>query len=157
MTRVSAKKYRITLNVEEREKLQAITRSTKAPVSKVIRAKALLLLDEGSSGPALKDSEVAEQCGRTVHALERLRKRCAEVGALRAVERKKRTVGPRARKFGGYEQARLVQLACSDAPEGCARWTLSLLAEKLIEMNVVDSVSTETIRRELKKTNLNLG
>lgn len=152
-----AKIYRIKLSLDERAQLESLTRSQNAPVRKALKAKALLLCDEGPHGSALKDSQVLAQCDILPRALDRLRKKSFEVGALKALERKVRVSPPRIRKFGGYQQAQLVQLACSDAPEGCARWTLSLLAERLVEMNVVESVSRETIRRELKKTNLNLG
>ena len=154
---VPAKKYRIMLSVDERKTLQAIASSKKIAAGKVTKAKALLLCDESELGKALSDSDLFQATQLSASSLERLRKRCCEVGPLEALERKVREVGPRIKKFGGYEQAQLVQIACSDAPEGCARWTLALLADKLVEMNVVDSVSRETIRRELKKTNSNLG
>lgn len=157
MKGMPAKIHIIKLSLQEREELQAISRSQKTAAAKVVKAKALLLCDQGDHGSALKDEDVASRCDCTVQSLERWRKRCSEVGPLQAVERKVRLTPPRIKKFGGYEQAQLVKLACSDAPKGHARWTLCLLAERIVEMNIVKSVSRETIRRELKKTNLNRG
>ena len=87
--------------------------------------------------------------------MERLRRRCCEVGPLDALERKAQE--NRARKVTGEVEARLVALACSEPPEGCARWTLQLLADKLVELEVVEYITDETVRRQLKKMNLSLG
>ena len=87
--------------------------------------------------------------------LQRLRRRCCEVGPLESLERKRQE--NRARKFTGEEEARLTTLACSEPPEGEVRWTLHLLADKLVELKVFDQISHEAVRQKLKKTNLNLG
>lgn len=141
----------------EREKLQKIARLKSTPSGKAFKAQALLLIDEGEFGEGLTDTECLKQCNLKPRSLERLRKKAALEGPLESLERKPRKPSSKLNKFGGYEQAQLVQLACSDAPEGRARWTLSLLAERLVEMNVVESVCRETIRKELKKTNCSLG
>ena len=106
-------------------------------------------------GDGLKDSEVISQTGIKSATLERLRKRCCEVGPLECLERVEQV--NRTRKFTGEEQARLTTLACSKPPEGHARWTLHLLADKLVELNVFDEISYEAVRQQLKKTSLNLG
>ena len=149
MGAVPAKKYHIKLSLQEREELQAIAGCKKSAAGKVSKAKALLLSDEGEYGGYFKDEDVSLRSGLTVRSIERLRKRCCAVGPLTSLVRQPQTSPSRVKKFGGYEQAQLVKLACSDAPEGCARWTLDLLAKKLVEMYVVGSVSRETIRWEL--------
>ena len=149
------KVYRIKLSSRERSALEKLSRSRTAAVSKVIKARALLLCDESRKGPGLKDEEVIEQVGIKPATLSRLRKRCCEVGPLESLERKKQL--HRARKFTGEEQARLTALACSKPPEGHVRWTLHLLADKLVELEVVDSISHEAVRQQLKKTSSNPG
>jgi hypothetical protein len=149
------KLHRIKLAPEERDELEKLSRRRTAAASKVIKARALLLCDQSEDGPALSDLEVGLQTGMKSATLERLRRRCCEVGPLEALERKRQE--NRARKFTGEEQARLTTLACSDPPEGAVRWTLHLLADKLVELKVFDEISHEAVRQQLKKTNLNLG
>lgn len=149
------KVYRIKLSAEERRSLEKLSRSQTAAAHKVTKARALLLCDESRKGPGLKDPEVMAKTGIKPATLERLRRRCCEVGPLEALERKAQQ--NRARKFTGEVEAQLVKLACSEPPEGCARWTLQLLADQLIELKVVDYITDEAVRRQLKKTNLNLG
>ena len=149
------KLYSIKLLSEERDELKKLSRRRTAAVSKVIKARALLLCDQSMEGDGLKDSEVISQTGIKSATLERLRKRCCEVGPLECLERVEQV--NRTRKFTGEEQARLTTLACSKPPEGHARWTLHLLADKLVELNVFDEISYEAVRQQLKKTNLSLG
>ena len=149
------KLYRIKLTASERRALQKLARSQTAAAHKVLKAKSLLLVDESRHGPGLKAAEVVAKTGIRPATLERLRKRCCEVGPLEALERKEQV--NRARKFTGEEQARLIALACSDPPEGCASWTLRLLADILVELEVFDEISHEAVREQLKKTNSNLG
>lgn len=149
------KVYRIKLSAGERRSLEKLSRSQTAAAHKVTKARALLLCDESRTGPGLKDSEVTSKTGIKPATLERLRRRCCDVGPLDALERK--VQANRARKFTGEVEARLVTLACSEPPEGCARWTLQLLADKLVELKVVDYITDEAVRRQLKKTNLSLG
>lgn len=149
------KLYRIKLSAGERRQLEKLARSQTAAAQKVVKAKALLLSDESRKGPGLRAPEVIAKTGIKPATLERLRKRCCEVGPLEALERKAQE--NRARKFTGEEQARLTALACSEPPEGHAGWTLRLLADKLVELEVFDAISHEAVRAQLKKTNLNLG
>lgn len=149
--------YRIKLSVEERSELLALSRKRNAAAHKVLKARALLLCDESEEGEGLKDPEIIARTGIAKATLGRLRQRCCEVGPLEALERKKQEAASRPRKLDGEGQARLTALACSDPPEGCARWTLSLLADGLVELEVVDSISRETIRSELKKTSSSRG
>ena len=149
--------YRIKLSQEEREELTALTRRKKAAAHKVCKASSLLLSDEGEHGPALSDVEVSAKTGITVRTLERLRKRCHEVGPVRALEVIPRTHVARAPALNNEQEAQLVRLACSEAPSGYANWSLRLFANKLVELEIVESISPETVRKVLKKMNSNPG
>ena len=151
------KKHHIKIEADEREKLARLAGSQKAAALKVQRAKAMLAMDCGENGPAQSDPQAAKISGLSVRSLERLRQRVCEVGPLEALERKPRLSPPVAPKVTGEVEARMVQIACSQAPEDCARWTMKLIAERLIELEVVESISSETVRTTLKKTTLNLG
>jgi hypothetical protein len=151
------KKYRIELTGKEREELTALSGRKRAAAHKVAKARALLLTDEGPDGPALTDEQIASQTGLIVRTIERLRKRCHEVGPLAALESVPRTHVSRKPALNDEQETRLVHLACSEPPPGCARWTLKLLAGKLVELEVVESISPETVRQALKKTTSNPG
>ena len=117
---------------------------------------ALLLLDAGEHGPKWFVEKVAEALGVTTRSLEHLKKRFVEDGLSAAIERKERMTPPREILFGGEFEAQLLALACSEAPEGRSRWTVRLLAEKMVELNIVPSVSPMTVCNTLKKMNLSL-
>lgn len=151
-----APRYRVTLNQEERDALEDITQKGKRSARMILNARALLLLDQGNNGPAWLVKDVAEAIGRTTRSLELLKKRFLEEGALSAIERKKRITPPREIQFGGEFEAHLIALACSDCPEGRTRWTIQLLAEQMVELKFVETVSTMTVWKTLKKINLNL-
>jgi len=150
-----APRYRVTLTEEERRDLEALTRSGKTNAPKFIHARALLLCDAGPHGAPWKVAEVAEALGVTPRTIEHLKERFVEDGIDAALERKPRSGVPRI-TFDGAFDARLTTLACSPAPEGHARWTVRLLAEKLVELDIAPKVSTMTVHRALKKTNLSL-
>ena len=118
---------------------------------KVERARALLLCGEGEGGPKWSDGECAVAVGATEQTVARWRSKAVEDGPLAALERKPRLTPPRARSLDGEGEAWLAKLACSEAPDGRSRWTLRLLAERLVELEVVESISHETVRRTLKK------
>ena len=122
----------------------------------MISSRALLLLDAGEFGPKWIVARVAEALGKTTRSLEHLKKRFVEEGLNAAIERKRRETPPRAIQFGGEFEARLLALACSEAPEGRERWTVRLLAEKMVELKIVPSVSPMTVCNTLKKMNLGL-
>ena len=151
-----APRYRVTLTEEERKELEAISTKGKRAARTILYARALLLLDAGEFGPKWKVSQVAEAIGTTTRSLEKLKKQFIEDGLSAAIERKKRVTPPREIKFGGEFEAHLLALACSDAPEGRERWTVRLLAEKMIELKMVSSVSAMTVCNTLKKMNLSL-
>ncbi len=147
------KKYIVDLTDEEREELETLISSGVAPARKLTRARILLKADEDWT-----DKAISEALDVGTATVERTRKRFVEWGGISAIERRK----PRRRyerKLDGDAEARLVALACSAPPEGRERWTLKLLAEKIVTLEAVDieSVSYETVRRVLKKTGLSLG
>lgn len=147
-----AKKYVLKLTTAERAELEQLVKKGKAAVWKIQRTQALLKCDQSAAGPAWKDEEIAEAYGCTTRSLESWRKQAVEQGPLSLLERKPRLTPPNPLKFDGEKEARLTALACSKAPKGYARWTLRLLAERLVELEIVDSVSHETVRRAMKKT-----
>ena len=149
--------YRLKLSSEERQFLETLTRKKRIAASKVFEARALLLADESPEGKAWKDHQIMEAIGIKSATLARLRRQCCEVGPMEALERKQRTTPPREPVLDGESEAKLVKLACSKAPKGHARWTLRLLAEKMVTLEIVDSISHETVRQSLKKTGSSLG
>jgi len=149
-------RYRVTLTGQERKDLEALTRNGKTGAKKFIHARALLLCDAGSEGPAWPVSDVAEALGVTTRTIEHLKKRFVEEGLEAALERKSREKPPRDVIFDGAFEARLIALACSETPEGYERWTVRLLADKAVELKLASSVSHMTVQRVLKKTNLSL-
>ena len=138
------KQYIINLTENEREELIRLTTTGRHDARKVMHARILLKATEG-----LIDERIAKHLDINVRTVERVRKRCALEGVSAALSPKKRP--PRTPQFDGEVEALLVQLACSEAPTGRRRWTLRLLADKLVELEIVDSISHETVRQHLKK------
>ncbi len=152
-----AKRYPVILDRSQRDYLLDLITSGTESARKLTRSRILLKADEGEFGPAYADKEIKEAVEVSIPTIERTRKTFALEGLTAAVTPKKRSKPSRPQKFDGEKEAHLIALACSEAPEGHARWTLRLLAEKMVELNHVSSVSHETIRRTLKKTHLALG
>jgi hypothetical protein len=150
-----APRYTVTLTEEERRQLEVLTHSGKAAAAKFIHARALLLCDAGAHGNPWKVADVAEALGVSARTIEHLKKRFVEEGIEAALERKPKTQPPQI-TFDGAFDARLTALACSPAPQGRARWTVRLLAEKVVELKIAPKVSTMTVHRALKKTSLSL-
>ena len=151
------KKYKVTLTADERNSLQDLIAAGKAPAQKLAHARILLKADAAPGGPAWPDARIAEAVEVDVTTIERVRQRFVEQGFEAALVRKTQDRPSRQRKLDGHGEARLVALACSDPPLGRARWTLRLLADKLVELEVVDTISTETVRQVLKKTSSSRG
>ena len=149
-------RYRVTLTAGEREELEALTRTGKTNAKRFLYARALLLCDAGPEGPRWTVADTAEAMGVTPRTIEHLKKRFVQEGLEAALARKQPEKPPREVIFGGAFEARLIALACSDPPEGRLRWTVRLLAEKAVELDLAPSVSHMTIQRTLKKTNLSL-
>jgi len=151
------KKYKVTMTAEERDFLQELIAAGKAAAKKLTHARILLKADAAPGGPAWTDARIAEALEVHVNTVERLRERFVEQGLAAALGRKRQDRPSRERTLDGKAEAHLIALACSEPPQGRARWTLRLLADKLVELEIVDTVSTETVRRVLKKTNSSRG
>jgi hypothetical protein len=149
-------RYRVTLSAQERSELEAVTRNGKTGAKRFLYARALLLCDAGPEGPAWTVADTAEAMGVTPRTIEHLKRRFVEEGLEAALARKHPEKPPREVIFGGAFEARLIALACSEPPEGRQRWTVRLLAEKAVELDLAPSVSHMTIQRVLKKTNFDL-
>ena len=149
-----AKKYRVKLSKEQQEKLEELTRRGSMSVRKYRRARVLLLADENSELGCKKDAEVARLADTSLATVHRVRRRFVEEGLKAALSEKDRPGKPRT--FDGKDRAAVTALACSAPPEGHARWSLRLLADKLVELEIVDSISHRTVRDILKKPNSSL-
>ena len=147
-------KFVVRLTAEERLALQKLIGQPRVAAAKVLRARMLLKADV--AGPGWPDSQIAEAFEVGLSTVHRLRERLVEEGLEAALSRRPST-HQREPKLDGAKEARLVALACSAAPVGQKRWTLQLLADRLVTLNVVESVSSETVRRTLKKTSLSRG
>jgi transposase len=148
-------RYRVTLSEDERSRLEGLTRSGKTAALTFIHARALLLCDAGPHGNPWKVADVAEALGITARTIEHLKERFVEEGIEAALQRKAHAKPPRL-FFDGAFDARLTALACSPAPAGRLRWTVRLLAEKVVELKIAPKVSAMSVQRALKKMNLSL-
>lgn len=147
------KHYRVTLEAKERKELEQLLAKGKSDVRRLKHAQILLKADESKHGPGWSDSRVADAVGCGTATVERVRQRFVEEGlelALSPYRTPRREYRP---KLDGEQEARLITLACSQPPEGRVRWTLRLLADAMVELEMVDSISHETVRQTLKKTN----
>jgi transposase len=151
------KKYKVTLDAEERQALHELIAAGRAAARKLTHARILLKADAAGGGPAWPDGQIAEAMEVSVATVERVRQRFVEQGLDAALDRKRRDRPAREPKLDGRAEARLIALACSAPPEGRAVWTMQLLADKLVELEVVDSISDETVRLALKKTRSSRG
>jgi transposase len=143
-------KYVVRLTDEERQLLEGLLSAKRVAADRALRARILLKADLG--GDAWSDTEIADAFDVGVSTVHRLRQRLVEDGLEAALSRRPMS-SKRARKLDGAQEARLIAIACGSATEGRARWTLRLLADKLVELEVVDSIAPETVRQVLKKTN----
>jgi DNA-binding transcriptional ArsR family regulator len=146
------KKYPIILTQTEREQLKDLIAAGTAPARKLTHARILLKADQSPQGPAWVDEEVADAVEVSQPTVSRVRKQYFEEGMEAALNRRP-TNREYHRKLDGEHEARLVALACSEPPEGQARWSLRLLADRMVELEVVEEISYQTVRRTLKKTN----
>lgn len=150
------KKYKVTLTQEERQELGIIISKGRVAARKRIHAQILLQTDEADERNGWIDADIAEAYHVSTRTVERVRQRFVE-GGLQTALRPRAPHENRSRKFDGKKEAQLITLACSRAPEGYARWTLQLLADKMVELKYMESISGEGVRNVLKKTNLNRG
>jgi transposase len=151
------KKYKVTLTAEERQQLQGLIAAGKAAAKRLTHARILLKADAADGGPGWDDHRIAEATEVSTDTVARVRQRFVELGLEAALARKKQDRPSRERKLDGRAEARLIALACSAPPDGRKAWTMKLLADRLVELEVVDSVSDETVRRALKKTRSSRG
>lgn len=144
-------KHVVRLDRAERAELETVLATPRAAAERVLRARVFLKADEGAQGPGWSDAVIADAFEISVSKIQRLRQRLVEEGLAAALVRHP-SPQARPRKLDGAQEARLVTLACSAPPAGRARWTLQLLADQLVVLQVVDTISDETVRVTLKKT-----
>jgi hypothetical protein len=149
-------KYRVSLTAEEREALQGLVRTGKAAARKLTHARILLLADT-AAGPQHSDEDIVAALSTSLRTIERVRRRFVTEGFRAALDPKPQPPRPDKIKIKGDLEQRLVQLACTEPPEGRCHWTLQLLADELVVLGLVKSISTETIRQALKKTTFSRG
>jgi len=147
-----AKKYIVELDAQEREKLNALITKGKASAQTILKARILLKADSGEGGPGWRDGEIVEALETSRRTVMRVREKLVTEGLDAALARKKRETPPVAPIFDGEAQAKLTALACSEPPEGHARWTIRLLAEHVVEREIVPKAHFNTVGRALKKT-----
>ena len=152
---IAVKKYVVKLSGEERERLEAMVRAGKGSAQILTRARILLKADVSEAGEGWSDSAISAALDTSVNNVARTRQQLVEEGFEATLSRKYNPNSARRRIFDGAAEAKLIALACSPAPEGFARWTLRLLEEKVVELNIVEKASDNTIGRTLKKTSLN--
>jgi transposase len=146
------KRFIVTLSRAERKQLEELVSKGKGAAYRIRHAHILLAADE--KGPNLKDDDIAKTLRCHRNTVANVRQRFVEQGLEGALERKQRPMPPVPRKLDGRAEARLIAVACSAAPKGRAKWTMQLLADELVALGVVESISDETVRKTLKKTNL---
>src|SRR5262245_29543474 len=146
------KKYRVTLTAEERQGLQDLIAAGKAAAQRLAHARILPKADAAADGPGGADGRIAEAVEVSIATVERVRRRFVEHGLEAALVRKPQDRPSRLAKLDGRAEAHLIALACSKPPEGRTAWTMQLLADRLVELQLVDSISDETVRRTLQKT-----
>ena len=145
------KKYIVKLEAQERERLEQLVRVGKAAAYRIRHANILLAVDE--AGPKMTDQEAARAFNVSERSIEHLRQRCVEQGLDAAMERKKQCRPSVEPMFDGEKEAKLVALACGAKPEGRVRWTLELLAQRVVCLKIVEHCSDSTVHRVLQKTN----
>lgn len=148
--------YKVTLTTEERKHLEAIMNKGKHTSQKFRNACILLNCDSGEHGQSFTNKQIAQMLAINTKTVERVKQRFVEEGFEACIERKPYS-GVRELKADGDFEAHLIALSCSKAPEGRSRWSLRLLADKMVELKYAESVSHETVRQVLKKTKLNPG
>lgn len=147
--------YRVKLSADERHEFECVVKGDRGQLKvaawKVQRANAMLMCDEGEWGPAWPDEDIANAYATTTRSLENWRKQAVLKGPLSLLERQRR-VSKKGLILDGENEAKLIQIACSKPIDGKSKWSLRMLADRLVELEVVDSVSHETVRRTMKKT-----
>ena len=149
------KKFIVELSAEERTRLNELISKGKSSAKVILKARVLLKADKSEAGEGWSDEDICTALDTNVTMVARVRAKLVEDGLDAVLTRKKRETPPIQPIFDGAAQAKLTALACSQAPEGHARWTLRLLAEKVVELEIVEAAHFNTVGRALKKTNSN--
>ncbi len=149
---IAVKKYVVRLDVEERDRLNALIRKGKRSAKLLTKARILLKADVSDAGEGWSDSRIAAALDTSIATVERTRRQLVEEGFEAVLRRKYNPNSARPRIFDGVSEAKLIALTLSPAPEGFARWSLRLLEEKVVELHIVERASDNTIGRTLKKT-----
>src|SRR5213080_676820 len=149
---IAVKKYVVRLDVEERDRLNALIRKGKRSAKLLTKARILLKADISDAGEGWSDSRIAAALDTSIATVERTRRQLVEEGFEAVLRRKYNPNSARPRIFDGVAEAKLIALTLSPAPEGFARWSLRLLEEKVVELHIVERASDNTIGRTLKKT-----
>lgn len=153
---MSAKNYVVKLKKQERQRLERLIRKGKSGAAQIVKARILLKADIGRYGAGWADERIIEALDTSASMVYRVRRGYAGKGLEAVLTRKKRETPPVRPLFDGEKEAHLIRLACSQPPAGRRRWTLRLLADKLVELAIMDAVNFNTVGRTLKKTNLSL-
>ena len=148
----AVKRYIVTLSADERERLNALIQKGTSPARQVLKARILLKADASEAGEAWSDGRIAEALDTSIDTISRTRQQLVEGGIEAALTRKHSPNSARPRIFDGAAEAKLIALACSPPPKGRKRWTLTLLETAVVQLNIVDRASDNTIGRTLKKT-----
>jgi transposase len=151
------KKYIVKLSTDERATLTKLITSGRGPARMFTRARILLKADQGLHGPAWGDQKISDAFDVTIQTVERVRKQLVEEGFDAVLSRRQYTQKKSRKKIDGDVEARLIALSCSEPPDGYVRWTLRLLADRIVELGYIENISHEAVRQTLKKTNLNRG
>lgn len=151
------KKHSIQLSKEQRDQVEQLIRKGTAPARHILHAQVLLKAESGENGPNWSNRQIQEAFGVGEVTIWRIRRRFLDHGLTDAIERRPQPERPQKRKIDGEQEAYLIALACGKPPEGRERWTMRLLADKLIQLGYVDQVSHKTVWVTLKKTNSNPG
>lgn len=150
-------KYIVKLDAEQRGGLEQQIRSGQAPARKLMHARILLKADSGEHGPNWSDTHISEALEVSIPTIWRVRRRFVEQGLDDALNRRPQPERPSKRIFDGEKEAHLIALTCGEKPEGEGRWSLRLIAERLVKVGEVEQVSHETVRQVLKKTSSSRG
>ena len=149
---MSRKKYVVELLSDEREHLESVISKGKAAAKTILKARILLKADQGPLGEGWTDDRICQALDTNESMTTRVRRQLVEEGMMAVLSRKKRATPPIQPIFDGEAQARLTALACSEPPPGHARWSIRLLADKVVELKIVEQVHFNTVGRALKKT-----
>ncbi len=151
------KKYCVKLSKEQRQQLEQEVQTGRGPARQLLHARIVLKADEGEQGPGWSDEQISEAIEVSVPTIERVRRRFVEQGLEDASTRRPQPERPTKRKIDGEQEAHLIALCCRQAPNGYERWSMRLLADKMVQLGYVEQVSYKTVWETLKKTNSNRG